>query len=237
MRNERGSEGKIKQGLNLKAQALKAIEFIQKSLPEWRDDPSRKDEQAENRLNLQLCKYLESRSRSHFPMIQFNHEEYQEGRRSVDLSITPSQSIILEANVYSIYDPILIIECKRFPSPTKDREREYVTTGKSLTSSGNPVIGGGIQRFKMNFYAPTHELAAMIAYVQSNTFNQCLEKINKWIEELAQNCESDFCSWSQDEKLNFVSRENSKNIARCRSCHSREDSRKIELIHLWIMMR
>ncbi|MBN1903025.1 hypothetical protein JW926_17005 [Candidatus Sumerlaeota bacterium] len=89
MRNERGSDGKVTQGLTLKTQALKTIEFIQMSLPEWRDDPSRTDEQAENHLNLQLCKYLNAHSRSHFPMIQFSHEEYQEGRRVADLSVAP----------------------------------------------------------------------------------------------------------------------------------------------------
>jgi len=68
---------------------LRTINFVYKQLSDWRDDKYRPIEQSENKLNLQLCKFLNARARNDFPMVSFDHEEYQTGRRSVDLSASP----------------------------------------------------------------------------------------------------------------------------------------------------
>lgn len=73
--------------------AEKTILFISQQLPNWRDDKNRPDELSENKLNLQLCKFLNVHARHCFPMIRFDHEEYQTGRRSVDLSASPVPSV------------------------------------------------------------------------------------------------------------------------------------------------
>ena len=110
------------------------------SLPGWRDDPNRPPEQSEKKLNLQLVKFLDSQVRVDFPMIRFNHEEYQRGTRSVDISATPIEQILINATTYTIYSPFLVLECKRLPTPSEAREMEYVTGLAKKT--------GGIQRFK-----------------------------------------------------------------------------------------
>jgi len=102
----------------------RTIAFVHRQLPVWRDDPNRRDEESENPLNLHLCKFLNSRARRDFPMVCFSREEYQGSRRSVDLSASPAEPTVLEATLHSIYDPIVVFECKRIPPPARDRERE-----------------------------------------------------------------------------------------------------------------
>ena len=137
------SIGRITSGIDREnTLAIKTINFVSRQLPAWRDDPVRPQEQAEDRLNLQLCKFLDSRARNEFPMVRFDHEEYQPGRRRVDLSASPVEATTIGAKLHTVYDPILVFECKRLPAPSLDREKEYVTGGKEHTS-------GGLQRFKL----------------------------------------------------------------------------------------
>ncbi|MCI0613680.1 hypothetical protein L0244_11890, partial [bacterium] len=139
------SIGEIKFGIDQDTLDMKTIGFVREQLPEWRDDPDRSAEQSEDKLNLQLCKFLDSRARNAFPMVRFDHEEYQSDRRRVDLSASSVETIPIRARLHSIYDPILVFECKRLPAPSHDREKEYVTGGIQHKN-------GGIQRFKLRLH-------------------------------------------------------------------------------------
>ncbi len=141
--NEKGYTGKITSGIQSRTFQLTIITFILQQLPSWRDDSDRPNEQSEDKLNLQLCKFLDAHAWNDFPMIRFDHEEYQTGHRRVDMSASPAKSIFFEAKLYTIYDPVLVLEGKRLPAPSSSREKEYVT-------GPNPEkISGGIQRFKL----------------------------------------------------------------------------------------
>ncbi len=61
-----------------------------------RDDPDRAPEEAEERLNAQLCKFLNVATGDRFPMVLFSHEEKQTGTRRVDLAANPRKGIISE---------------------------------------------------------------------------------------------------------------------------------------------
>jgi len=220
--------GKITSGITAKDLVLKTIVFVRQQLPSWRDDPNRTDEESENKLNLQLCKFLDSRARSDFPMIRFDHEEYQTERRSVDLSASLAENMIIEAIPYTIYKPILVLEGKRIPAPSSDREKEYVT--------GSERKSGGIQRFKMSLHGASLDLAVIIGYVQDRSFNQWHKKINGWISELASGTMKDGCGWSSGENLNLLEEDMAKGIASYRSIHSRFVGNSIELRHFWIVM-
>jgi hypothetical protein len=135
--------GRITSGVNSKEFVERTLEFVRDELPKWRDDPSRPGEESEERLNAQLCKFLNIASRHNFPMVCFHHEEKQAMTRRVDFSALLSTSQLIGATFYSIYDPFVVFEGKRLPLPTRDREREYVTGGEFKT--------GGKQRFKMGF--------------------------------------------------------------------------------------
>lgn len=225
--------GKITSGIKFRTFQLTIITFILQQLPSWRDDSDRPNEQSEDKLNLQLCKFLDAHARNDFPMIRFDHEEYQTGRRRVDMSASPAKSIFFEAKLYTIYDPVLVLEGKRLPAPSSSREKEYVT-------GPNPEkISGGIQRFKLGLHGAKHNLVAMIGYVQDRSACHWHKKINGWISELVSNPIGDGCIWTADETLKAFERDTSRGIYSYRSIHSRTGdlvNNEIELHHLWVTM-
>jgi len=228
--NKKQYTGKITSGIKLRTFQLAVITFIQQQLPIWRDDPDRPNEQSEDKLNLQLCKFLNSHARHILPVVHFDHEEYQTGRRSVDLSASPAESIFFEAKPYTIYDPILVIEGKRLPAPCSSREKEYVT------GTASKKISGGIQRFKLGLHGAKLNLAAIIGYVQDHSACHWHKKINGWISELVSKPIGDGSIWVANETLEPLEEEKERGIANCRSIHHRTFGNKIELHHLWITM-
>lgn len=228
--SNRGS-GRILSGISKEELPRQTIKFVYEQLPAWRDDPNRRDEESENKLNLDLCKYLNSKARQEFPMVCFNHEEYQVGRRTVDLSASPSDKTSIDAKVYTVYEPFLVLEGKRLPAPRKDREKEYVT-GLDRTS-------GGIQRFKMGFHGRDQNIAAMIGYVQKDIGANWFSVVNGWILDLARGKIKDQCSWDKSEILTGFESDESECVSRCESSHPRNGSKssnRLELHHLWIEM-
>ena len=185
----------------------RTIEFLRTSLPDWRDDPQRPDAEAEDILNAQLCKYLDARARQNFPMIRFDREERQVGRRQVDLAASPAEPFPLVARTYSIYDPILIVECKRLPTPSNDREKEY--------ASGGTRRSGGIQRFKLGLYASGDTEAVIVGYIQQQTAQFWRVQINRWISEFVESDPADGCTWSKADLLDILVNDTEKGIAVC----------------------
>lgn len=228
--NNRGDGERITSGISQDTLALKTIDFVRQQLPAWRDDPYRPSEESENKLNLQLCKFLDSQARNCFPMIRFDHEEYQTGQRRIDISASPAESMIIEAVLYSIYDPILALEGKRIPAPSSNREKEYVTGNKQ---------SGGIQRFKLGLHGAKLNLSVMIGYVQDRKANDWYNKVNEWIMELAVGTIIDDCDWNTNEILELLEENISEGVTCYRSIHSRNGnikSNEIILHHLWIIM-
>jgi len=232
-RSGSSSSGKITSGIKPPAIPLGIIAFMRQQLPAWRDDPDRSREDSELMLNPQLCKFLDIRARSEFPMIAFSHEEPQASGRHVDVSVLAVEGIIIEAQSYTKYDPILVIECKRIPAPSKDRQKEYVTGTKADKTSG------GIQRFKLGLHGARLDMVAMIGYVQEGTASHWLDEINGWILELVSNPLGDGCVWNPIEVLKKIGEDRSKRVFSYRSVHRRTNnaaSEEIEIHHLWIMM-
>ncbi len=166
-------------------------------------------------------------------MITFGHEEPQASGRHVDLSASAVESVIIEAQSYTKYDPILVIECKRIPAPSVDREREYVTGAES------DKITGGIQRFKLGRHGARLDVVAMVGYVQAGTASHWCNEINGWILQLVDNPLGDGCVWDETEILRSVTEDGSKDVFSYRSVHKRTAepaSEEIEIYHLWIMM-
>lgn len=223
--------GHITTGVEQGNLVFQAVGFVRTQLPAWRDDPHRQAEQAEERLNSQLCKFLNSRARHDFPMVYFHHEEFQTGRRRVDLSVLTTESSLIGARMHSIYDPFLVFEGKRLPAPTSDRQIEYV--------SGNDRRNGGIQRFKLRLHGATLEVAGMIGYLQDGSPGSWHQDINQWIAELASGARQDVCAWASTEVLGELSEDKVARISWCRSDHARianGTSASIRLHHLWVLM-
>lgn len=227
------SRGGITSGIQKDTLISKTISYIWRQLPAWRDDPYRRDKQSENELNLQLVKFLDAHARSEFPMVRFDHEEYQYGRRSIDISASPVEPVTIDARLHTIYDPILVIEGKRLPAPSSDREHEYVTGGKGK-------ISGGIQRFKLGLHGANHNTAVIIGYVQKRPLTQWHHQINEWIMKLANGTMQDSFDWKADEQLDSFEEDLLEGVASSRSTHLRNcnvKSKSISIHHLWIEMK
>jgi hypothetical protein len=207
------------------------LAFVRKELSGWRDDPERPDESAEEKLNLQLCKYLNVRVRHDFPMAHFNHEEPQGPYRRIDLSVTPESVIVAGTRIHTKYDPYLVMEGKRLPTPTKARQQEYVTGFQKIT--------GGLQRFKMGLHGGELEIGAMIAYVQDDDLDAWFGTINGWIEALHDTDCTEGCKWSNAEILGAYQKDKAERVASCRSKISRTSASTPEILihHFWIGMR
>jgi hypothetical protein len=223
------NRGQITSGIAANTLVDRTLEFVRNQIPNWRDDPARPTEESEERLNAQLCKYLNANSRKNFPMVYFHHEEKQTGTRRVDISALPSETLLIEAALHSIYDPFLVFEGKRLPAPTRDREREYVTGGDAKS--------GGIQRFKLGLHGAKHDLAVLIAYVGTGHLVEWLERVNGWIRTIGPTCAQE--KWSTSEQLVGFVEDAKKCMADSTSMHSRIGDvvgPNIRLRHLWVKL-
>jgi hypothetical protein len=208
------------------------LDFIAAQLPEWKSRADRKRETSETILTSQLCAHLTSAAR-HSPgwdNLQFRVEETDEieKRRKVDMAVSPSgTAITIEGRRHTDFDTLLPIECKRLPTPkgAKRDKREYVYSNKSST--------GGIQRFKAGHHGANHRLAAMIGYVQADRCGIWKERVNGWIDSLADSENG----WTASDRLELQAGEVVGQLTKLTSKHSRQQNMSdLELRHLWIEM-
>jgi hypothetical protein len=230
MNNEKPDFGKLKFGPSPNTLVLKIFEFVYSELPFWRDDCDHHVEDSEEKLSDQLYKFLNIYALEHSLTFYFGHEESQFGRHKADISALPRE-ILIKANLYGKYDPIVVFECKRLPTPGQDREKEYVT---GLTKKN-----GGIQRFKIGVHGAKQNIVAMIGYLQVNSPDYWFTMINKWITELNNGTITDICVWSSSEKLEKLEEDSKKGTSKCLSSHSRSGSKlsdNIAIHHFWVRM-
>jgi hypothetical protein len=198
------------------------ILFIANALLPWRNDPDRPLEESEEALNAQLQNFLQCRAIAEFPMIVFQHEQRQSGQRRVDIGVHPTGA--------GKYKPFLVMEGKRLPAPSKDREREYVTGEENK-------ISGGIQRFKLGVHGAEHDTAIIVGYIQKKSLRDWHPVINGWISELAKSHPE---KWSANEKLTPLQSGDFGALAKSVSNHPRVSGCKTPLIrihHFWIQMQ
>ena len=95
---------KITSGIALNTLVYGTLEFVRQQLSGWRDDLERPEEESEEKLNSNLCDYLNYRARHSYPMAVFHHEEFQTGRRRIDLSVKTEHAIIAGTRKFTKYD-------------------------------------------------------------------------------------------------------------------------------------
>lgn len=101
------------------------------------------------------------------------------------------------------------------------RKKEYVF--------GN---GGGIERFKRDIHAQELSYAAMIGYVQSDSFSIWESRVNSWIDEKITSLDLCDLTWEHNDKL--IKKNETLEIAKFSSTHIRLSNKEIKLIHIWI---
>lgn len=129
--------------------------------------------------------------------------------------------------------PFCWIEAKRLPTPESGKsrdEREYVVVSQEKNNGKKRFTGnGGIQRFKEGKYAPDHQYAIMIGYIQEQDADFWLKTINNWINDLI-NETPDF--WHEGDYLKPVNGKKQRYF----SVHSRKKLKEITLRHFWIQI-
>lgn len=212
---------------------LELVGFIAEELPRWRDHPDRPAAFGETTLTEHLCDHLNSavHNSSVWSHVQFRAETGDEtcGGRKIDLTVKPrAAAFIIEGRRHSQFEALFPIECKRLPTPKgKERdEREYVTN--------EPGTTGGIQRFKFGYHGAAHSFAAMIAYVQGQSFSHWMTQVNCWIRDLAERPHS---CWRDSDVLHLVADNSATEVITLKSQHWRTGGlADCELHHLWIRM-
>lgn len=170
-------------------------------------------------------------------MACFQHEDPQHRRRSGDIGVHSTEDVTqIGASGYAIYKPFMIIEAKRLPAPTRDREREYVTGTNQTTGSAT----GGIQRFKLGQHGAQVETSVIVGYIQSQTVQHWHAAINQWITDLVAKPSSDGCDWSQTDTLGQLFCNEEQGTSTTESTHQRFGecvTPFIRIHHFWIVMR
>lgn len=207
------------------------IDLIYRLLPHWRDDTQRPVQAAEDRLSGQLCQFLNGATRhTPFDNVVFQTEvgDPQAVGRVLDLAVLPHGCVVwIGARKYTIYDPLVPIECKRLPTPRgrKRERREYLHTRQGRT--------GGVQRFRAGLHGGGSEVGAIIAYIQAGTTLHWLGTINRWVNVLRR---ANIDGWTEAEKLTAFSANTSERTAHSTSAHPRGTASAIVLHHLWVEM-
>ncbi len=91
-----------------------------------------------------------------------------------------------------------------------------------------------MQRFKFGHHGAAHRDAAMIAYVQEQTFPHWLTQVNRWIRDLSSETDS---AWSLMDALQRLKVDSAVGLCILHSHHQRGCGLgEIALQHLWIKM-
>ena len=208
------------------------LEFILGQLPHWRDDPNRPADLSETHLNSSLCDFLDNCSRTDFPMVRFKHEEPQAKVHAVDLGVHGTEEITtVGTRSYTIYQPFLVVEAKRLPAPSQDREKEYVIGADKAT--------GGIQRFRLGLHGADVETAVMIGYVEAESLGYWHKTINEWIVGLGSTASNGGCVWTGADVLGALAMDDELRTSSSVSHHQRPancHSSTIMVRHMWVIM-
>jgi hypothetical protein len=206
--------------------AERAIDFVYKHLPTWRDHPGRIAVESENGLTESLVAYLDDEARRDDQPFSFLHQPSAGGRRSLDFAARPHSGA---SNSFSL-PALTVFEAKRLPAPEASRRMEYVV---DLDKTN-----GGIQRFKFGKkgHGSGFSLVAMVGYVQDGALVDWLKTINGWIVELAKDGPAGGVTWDRKEQLAELERKVKAKIACTWSKHRRPNEPDVVIRHLWVAM-
>ncbi len=183
------------------------IVFIETNLLNFRinfDEIDKKDTDIEPSYNNQLSKYFNACLTNE--TFQFQHEDKKKNKSRPDIGMQ-IKATVLQGSYKSFFD----IECKRLNTSMK-HVNQYVY-GKT----------GGIERFKQNLHGADLEDSAIIGYIENETPDFWLQKINYWIEK--QIVKNDIF-WSNKDKLIKIENQYISN-------HQKVNNKFIKIIHFW----
>ncbi|TFF33954.1 hypothetical protein [Mucilaginibacter psychrotolerans] len=173
--------GNISFGITADDSIKAVIGFLRINLLKFASDNKNHRILPEESTNQLLCGFLNKEAKKEPFRFQPEFiEEISSGRSpKVDFgTLSDEEKIVISDREYGEDDSFFSFEAKRLPTPGSGREREYVT-------GIAPKVSGGIERFKKGVHGAKIKYAAIVGYVQKETFNHWFLKINGWIDELA----------------------------------------------------
>lgn len=185
---------------------------------------------AEDDITEDLVDFFETKQESMANInvsFRFTNQSKQGGYKT-DIGVKLGRKYIASNRI-----PFCWIEAKRLPTPKSGNsrdEREYVIVSQEKNNGKKRFTGnGGIQRFKEGKYAPDHQYAIMVGYIQEQDALFWLKTINNWIKDLI-NETPDF--WNEGDCLKPVNGKKQRYV----SVHSRKKLEEITLQHFWIQI-
>ncbi|CAA6820618.1 MAG: Unknown protein [uncultured Sulfurovum sp.] len=215
-----------------KSQSIKKIfNFIEECLPQFKNRHSLL--KPEDGLTQELVYILDNESREKLPLCGFSTEHMEDttkgNSRRDDIGIRAIHGVTINTTYYPNNKPFIAIEAKRLDSKiVKKRKKEYVI---GRYDDEKYIESGGIERFKKEIHGNGLVYVGMIGYLQTNSFDDWFEKINKYIDEEINSSSSNELVWEEKDKLTidkrneFFSTYNSEH-----QCKSKE----ISMYHIWI---
>ena len=199
-------------------------------------------------LAVSLCKRLKALADDKHILFTFFNEDpdIERKSRTDDMSVLPSVGMAylkVGAHYYDCEDQLYIIEAKRLPAPSRagqgDRSREYVVSDWDNRNSPNKRRIGGVERFKEGLHGAAFARSAMVAFIQRETPDLWLARVNSWIDELVANpipCHK--ARWSKADLLLWVVGQSvAAGLSEFQSKHLRSGSAShITLRHYWLML-
>lgn len=193
-----------------------------------------KENDNENHLTNELCKQLGFKKPPELPFF-FQHQNIEDAKEntSTDFAAFGTYTYAQICNKEGDEFPLVKFEAKRLSSILpKKREREYVIgeyeKGKLTKNSG------GIERFKNLRHGKDVVHAAIIGYVQTDTFDHWAEKINGWIKAEANTPHDSTLTWDANDHL----KPNGMNDNMCSylSKPKRKEFGQLNMHHIWISL-
>lgn len=223
------SGGIISTGIEIDDSVRAVIQFIKKYFTPFAENNKRQVALNEKGLNQRLCIFLNQNINAE-PF--FFQSEFME---NVESGISPQVDIgtLRKENNIGAFerqyndDSFFSMEAKRLPTTGSNREQEYVTGFDSQC--------GAIERFKKGIHGSRLKYAAIIGYIQEESFNHWFLKINSWIENLANGEGKDL--WNHEDKIEKVTAGNSS-YQELKSLNGRiingQPAEKINIFHFWV---
>lgn len=188
----------------------------------------------ENSITNRLCKSLNFKKPPEYPFF-FHHQNLEDStlNTSTDFAAFGTYAYAQIEKQKGENFPLIKFEAKRLSSTLpRKRKREYVIgeygQGKQLKNSG------GIERFKNTKHGKDVNHAGIIGYVQTDSFNYWIDKINSWIKDEINMPHDPELIWDDDDLL-VLPWERSK-LCGYSSAPKRKNLPKLNLFHLWVIM-
>jgi len=186
----------------------------------------------ENHLTNELCKQLGFKKPPELPFF-FQHQNIENAKEntSTDFAAFGTYTYARTYNKEGEEFPLVKFEAKRLSSTLpRKREKEYVIgeyeNGKQVKNSG------GIERFKNHRHGKDVAHAAIIGYVQTDTFSHWIKKINGWIKDEVNSSHDSKLTWDADDHLK--SNWTNGNLCSYLSKSKRKELEQLNMHHIWV---